>query len=168
MQRITAVLTAIVVALSAASLAAQAKPNFAGKWVLDPASAPPAGGGRGGGGRGGGRGGMFGPELTVTQDATNIVVEYMGGGQNPAPVKLTYKLDGTESKNMMMGRGGQMEQVSKATWSGNSLVITTTVGAGEQRRTISMEGGNLVVETSNPGRDGGPATVTKVTYKKAA
>ncbi len=43
---------------------------------------------------------MLGQELTITQDAANLTLEYMGGGQNPAPVKLVYKLDGTESKNM--------------------------------------------------------------------
>ena len=111
---------------------------------------------------------MLGQELTITQDAANMTLEYMGGGQNPAPVKLVYKLDGTESKNMMMGRGGQMEQVSKAAWSGQSLVITTTTAAGEVKRTLSLQGGNLVVETAAPGRDGGPGTTTKVVYKKAA
>ena len=57
MKRMTAILIAIATIATTASLAAQAKPNFAGKWTLDPASvpAPPAGGG--GGGRGGGRGG---------------------------------------------------------------------------------------------------------------
>jgi hypothetical protein len=38
-------------------------------------------------------------------------------------VKLTYKLDGSVSKNMMAGRGGGVptEQVSKAMWAANSL-----------------------------------------------
>jgi len=166
MRRMTAVFTAAAIALGAVVIAAQAKPNFAGKWVLDPASAPAPPAGGGGGGRGGGRGGMLGQELTIAQDATTLTISYMGGGQNPAPVKLSYKLDGTESKNTVMARGGQAEQVSKAAWSGNSIVVTTTVGAGEQKRTFAMDGGNLTVETSNPGREGGPATVTKVTYKK--
>jgi hypothetical protein len=29
-----------------------------------------------------------------------------------------------------------------------------------------MEGGNLVIETSQPGRDGGPPTTAKLVYKK--
>jgi hypothetical protein len=90
----------------------------------------------------------------------------MGGGQNPAPVKLVYMLDGSESKNTVMGRGGAQEQVSKAAWSGQSLVVTTAMGAGEMKRTFSLQGGTLVVETSAPGRDGGPGMNTKVTYKK--
>jgi hypothetical protein len=160
MRRITTIVAVGALALTA-SLAAQA--NFAGKWTMDPASAPaPAGGG----GRGG-RGGMLGQEVTITQDAKTLTLEYMGGGQNPAPVKLVYMLDGSESKNTVMGRGGQMEQVSKATWAGQSLVITTAMGAGEMKRTLSLQGGNLVVETAAPGRDGGPGMNTKVTYKKA-
>ena len=34
----------------------------------------------------------------------------------------------------------------------------------EQRRVLSLEGGNLVIEQTNPGRSGGPAI--KVVYKK--
>src|SRR5262245_35921466 len=105
MRRITTLVAVAALALTA-SLAAQA--NFAGKWTMDPASAPDpaAGGGRGG------RGGMLGQELTISQDAKTLTLQYMGGGQNPAPVKLVYMLDGMESKNMVMGRGGQTEQVS--------------------------------------------------------
>lgn len=157
---------------AAASLAAQAKPDFSGKWVMDPASAPappagaPAGGG--GGGRGGGRGGGgFGQEFTAKQDATTLTVMQMQGGQE---VTLTYKLDGSESKNTVGGRGGPQEQVSKAAWDGSKLVITTQLNFGgntvEQKRTLSMEGGNLVIETVQPGRDGGPGTPTKLVYKK--
>jgi len=160
MRRVKAAAGAAAIALMTMGLAAQA--NFAGKWVMEPMP----GGGGGGGGRGG-RGGL-GQELTISQDASTLTLEYMGGGQNPAPVKLVYKLDGSESKNMMMGRGGQMEQVSKAVWSGTMLTITTTTGFGEQKRTLSLEGGNLVVETTNPGRDGGPGMSNKQTYKKAS
>jgi hypothetical protein len=133
----------------AAGVGAQAKPSFAGEWkiVADP---------DGGGGRG-----EPGIDLTITQSATAMTVEYRAGGQAPAPVKLTYKLDGSVSKNMMAGRGGgaPTEQASKAMWAANKLVVTTTTGAGEEKRTFSMDGGNLVVETSAP-------KVTKVTYKR--
>ena len=163
MQRITALVTVAALVLLTASVTAQT--NLAGKWIVDPASvpAPPAGGG---GGRGG-RGGMLGQEITIAQDAASITLEYVGGGQNPAPVKLVYKLDGTESTNTVMMRGGEMKQVARASWAGASLVVTTTTGMGEQKRTFSLEGGNLVVETANPGRDGGPGMTSKLVYKKA-
>jgi hypothetical protein len=58
------------------------------------------------------------------------------------------------------------EQVSKAMWAGNHIVVTTTTGAGEEKRTFSREGGDLVVETSAPTRGGGAPNISKVTYKK--
>ena len=157
MRRVTAILSVAAVVLMAAGLVAQAKPSFAGEWKI-------AADLDGGGGRGGGPG----IDLTITQGATAMTVEYRAGGQAPAPVKLTYKLDGSVSKNIMAGRGGgaSTEQVSKAMWAANKLVVTTTTGAGEEKRTFSMEGDNLVVETSAPARNGGAPNITKVTYKK--
>lgn len=168
MKRMTAMLSAAAVVLLTAGLLAQAKPNFAGKWTMDapaagaaPAAAPGGPGGGGGFGGGGGRGG-FGMEATITQDATTLTIEYTQG-QNP--VKLVYKLDGTESKNMMMGRGGQTEQVSKAAWEGSALKIVTTTANGDSTRVLSLEGGKLVINNTAMGRDGAPAT-TKITYSK--
>jgi hypothetical protein len=154
--------SAAAVVLMAAGLFAQAKPSFAGKWtrVVDPAAAPAQGGGRGGGG-------ALGTDLTISQDATTLTIEYMSGGQAPAPVKLVYKLDGSESKNSVPGRGGVMEQVAKASWTGSTLTVNTTMANGEQKRTFAIEGGNLVVDSVQPGRDGGPGTPMKMTYKKA-
>jgi hypothetical protein len=163
--------TAIALVFAAAiSMYAQAKPDFSGKWVMDPASAPaaPAGGGGGGRGGGGGGGGLgFGQEFTAKQDAKVLTVTRMQGDQT---VTATYNLDGSESKNMVAGRGGQQEQVSKAVWDGSRLSITTSVNVGgnaaEQKRVLSMEGGNLVIEQTNPGRGGGAPTTAKVVYKK--
>lgn len=143
-------------------------PDFSGKWVLDAPPAADAGGGGGRGGRGGGGGGNpFGPEFTAKQDAKTLTITRMQGDQT---VTFAYNLDGSESKNMVAGRGGQQEQVSKATWEGNKLTIVTTLNAGgntiEQRRVLSMEGGNLVVEQTAPGRGGGEPTTTKLVYKK--
>jgi len=155
MPRVTTILSVAAVVLMAAGLIAQAKPSFAGEWKI--AGDLDSGGGRGG----------PGIDLTITQDATAVTVEYRGG-QAPAPVKLTYKLDGSVSKNMVAGRGGgaPTEQVSKAMWAGNTLVVTTTTGAGEEKRAFSMEGGSLVVETSAPARNGGAPNITNLTYKK--
>ena len=144
---------------------AQAKPDFSGKWVMvDP---PAAGGNAGTGGRGGGRGAGFqpgfGPEFTVKQDATTLTIT-RGGQSSP----LTYKLDGSESKNSVTRDGQQQEQIATATWDGNRLVIATQVrfqgNTREQRRILSLEGGNLVIDQTNPGRSGGASM--KVVYKK--
>jgi hypothetical protein len=160
---------AVVTVALAASAFAQAKPDFSGKWVMDPASAPAPPAGGGGGGRGGGRGGGagFGQEFEAKQDAANLTITRVQGDQT---VVAVYKLDGSESKNMVAGRGGQQEQVSKAAWEGSKLSITTTLNFGgnaiEQKRLLSLEGGNLVIEQTAPGRDGGAPTTTKLVYKK--
>lgn len=168
MKQMTAVLSAAAIALMAVGVFAQAKPSFAGKWAIDaaaaPAGAPAPGAGGGGGGRGFGGGGGWGMAPTITQDATTLTVEYTQG-QNP--VKLVYKLDGTENKNSVMGRGGQAtDQVSKAVWEGAKLKVVTTLANGDQTRYVSIEGGKLVLDTTAMGRDGAPAT-TKTTYSKA-
>ena len=149
MRRVTAILSVAAVVLTAAVLGAQAKPSFAGEWkiVADQGLGEP------------------GKDLTILQSASAITVEYKAGSLAPAPVKLTYNLDGAASKNMMAGRGAPTEQVSKAMWVANKLVVSTTTGAGEEKRTFSMEGDNLVVETSTPARGGAP-NVAKVTYKR--
>ena len=171
MRRNFLVVAVVLMFGAAASLAAQAKPDFSGKWVMDPASAPapPAdGGGGGGGGRGGGRGGGgFGNEFMIAQNAKTLTITRMQGDQT---VTTVYNLDGSESKNTVQGRGGAQEQLSKATWDGAKLVVTTQINAGgntiEQKRVFAMEGGNLTIETTQPGRDGGPGTPTKLVYKK--
>ena len=161
MKRITAVLSAAAFAMTAAVVFAQAHPSFAGKWarVDDPAAAAAGGPGGGRGGRGG-----FGQEVTITQDAATITMEWTQG-QNTQ--KRVYKLDGSDSTNTVMARGGEMEQVSKAVWTGNTLVITTAAGNGETKQVLSMAGADLKVEQTNPGRGGGEPTTTTITYKKA-
>jgi hypothetical protein len=156
MRRVTAILSVAAVVLMAAGSAAQVQPSFAGEWKI--VAEPDSGGGRG----------EPGKDLTITQSATVMTVEYRAGGQATAPVRLTYNLDGSVSKNMMASRGGgaPTEQVSKAMWSGNNIVVTTTTGAGEEKRTFSMRGGDLVVETSAPTRNGGAPSITTVTYKR--
>jgi hypothetical protein len=169
MRRITAALTIAATSVIAANLVAQPKPNFSGKWTLDPsASAAPAGA-EGGRGRGGGITG-WGQLFTATQDANTLTVEYTQGEN---PVKVVYKLDGSDSTNMMPRRqGGEpIAQVSKAVWDGAKLNITTTVTFGgnsfEIKRAVSLDAGNLVLETTAPAFGGNTPTTTKAVYKKS-
>jgi hypothetical protein len=73
---------------------------------------------------------------------------------------------------MQAGRGGAAptEVVSKATWAGNTISISTTRDMGGTPVTgvvvYAMEGEWLVLTTTQPGRDGGPGTPTKAYYKK--
>ena len=155
--------------LAVATLAWAQKTDFSGTWTLDAeASGAPAGGGGapggggGGGGRGGGRGGGLGQGGTVKQTATELSVERTVGENK---VTATYKLDGTESKNSMMGRGGApVESVSTAKWDGPALVITTKMDMGngpqESTQKWSLAGNVLTIETTNA------RGTQKMVYKK--
>jgi hypothetical protein len=175
MRKLAIAMTAAAVIIGAAGLSAQGKPNFAGKWTLqaDPnAAAPAAGagggqrGGGGGGGRMGGGGGVgfaCGMECTIAQDATSLTLTRTG----PAgEIKAVFKLDGSESKNSVAMGQMTMDAVSKATWEGNKLVVTTTADMGGQamtsKATLSLDAtGNMVVE-----REGGRGPMAPQTYKK--
>jgi hypothetical protein len=155
----------VVAALAVSTLAyAQAKPDFSGTWTLDPEASQmgAAGGGRqGAGGRGGG---MMGGPMTVKHTGDTLVVERMQGENK---VVMTYKLDGSQSKNTVAGRGGATtEQVSVAKWDGNKIHITRTQQMADQSveitETWALEGGNLTIE-----RTGGRGGATKQVYKKS-
>lgn len=141
-----------VAVLAMATMAFAQKPDFSGSWTLDPEASGMAAGG--GGGRMGGGGGP----MVVKQTADALTTETTRGENK---ITMTYKLDGSESTNTSMGRGGaSMETKSTAKWDGSKLVITTKAGENESVQTWSMEGGNLVIEGTG-GR--GP---TKRVYKK--
>ena len=147
----TGIMAAAVLAV--ASVAFAQKPDFSGTWAPDAAAAPAPGAGGGGGGGGSG-GGMVRPDgRQADGDRRSPSSALMGENK----VVSTYKLDGTESENKMMGRGGEVETKSTAKWDGAKLVISTQRPGQDgammtQAQTWSLEGGNLVIE--RPGRDG--------------
>jgi hypothetical protein len=136
-------------------------PGFTGTWALASAEGGAAGGG--GGGRGPGPAGL-GSEITINQDTGTFVVT------NPSArgtTVMSFKLDGSESRNVITGRGGQVEQVSKAMKQGDSSIAVTTrldtpAGQIEQKRVFSLQGDTLVIETTQPGGAG----TTKLVYRK--
>ena len=60
---------------------------------------------------------------TIKQTASELSITSEGRG---GPQTLVYKLDGSESTNQVMGRGGAQTVKSTAKWDGSSLVIETT------------------------------------------
>lgn len=172
MRRSTVLMSLAAVAIFASNAVAQAKPSFAGSWILVVDSAAMAqqmaaaeGGGGGGGGRGGRGGGGMGQTFSAMQDDKTLTVTRTQG-QNE--IKMVYNLDGSESKNVMMGRGGQTEQVSKAAWEGTTLVITRTQ-ATPDGATVTIRqiwaldaAGNLWLENHRDGQ----AMGAKIQYKK--
>ena len=186
MKRNSAVLTIATIVLSAVCAAAQTRPDFSGRWTSEPeptAPAPGGGGQRGTGGRSGERpgdlGSGWGSNITTTQDAGRLTVEYMffARGDMQPPLKFVYALDGTETKNsVMMGRGIQV-QTSRTSWEGDKLVITTTHSFNnpsndqpvkvEVKQTLALTSPTtLVVETTRSGVLGGPPSTTRTAYQK--
>lgn len=153
MRHRVAVATVALVAAMATAAFAQ-KTDFSGTWTLD-ADASQMGGG------GGGRGMMSGP-LTVKQTGDTLTIERTLGNNK---VTSTYKLDGSESTNTTMGRGGQsVEAKSIAKWDGSKLVINTKREMGgnvvETTETWSLANGVLTIEST-----GGRGSSKRV-YKK--
>ena len=138
-----ALMTAVILPFTAH---AQTKADFSGTWTLDTAKSDPPPQGRGGGGGGGGGG-----TQTIKQTANELSVTSEGRG---GPQTLVYKLDGSESTNQMMGRGGAQSVKSTAKWDGSSLVIETTrefqgtpITTKEVRR-LDNGGKEMVIEST--------------------
>ena len=145
--------TAALVLFTASGAFAQARPDFSGTWTLDPASAPAAPGGRGGGVR-------PPPQLTFTQDAGTLTMSWTQDGRKTTE---TFHLDGSE-------RTTQTGSVTRTTWEGNRIVVSVQANLGgnviEQRRVLSIDRGDLVIELAMPDPQGGDPTVVRVVYKK--
>jgi hypothetical protein len=164
MSRATLVVGAAVALLSSNAFA-QAKVNFTGTWtrIVDSTAM----GGGGGGGRGGGRGGLGNAPTISQDDKTLTITRAMQGGE----VKSVYNLDGSDSKNTITMGGQSVEQTSKAKWDGDKLVIATSYSFNgnnlETTQVLSIDAsGNLVVQTTAPGRGGGAPVTTTANYKK--
>ena len=95
------------------------------------------------------------------------------------PTRLTYALDGSESRNTInMGRGPQA-LVSRAAWQDSSLVITTIFRFSDPRsgraETSDLKqlllldsSGSLVISATVGGALGGPPSTAATTYKNDA
>ena len=144
---------AVLVLFTASGTFAQGRPDFSGTWTLDPVSTAAAAGGRGGG--------MAPPEqLTFTQTADTLTMSWTQEGRKSTE---TFHLDGSESTT-------QTGSAMRATWESNRIVVVIRANLGgnvvEQRRVLSLEGGNLVIELAMPDMQGGEPTVVRVVYKR--
>jgi hypothetical protein len=178
-------MSAAAVVLWAVTAFAQAKPDFSGKWTREmPAAArrrwwcsggggggAARGGGGGRGGAGGGGGFNCGMTCDITATATTLKLSRAGQGEGAAPIVWTCTLDGKDCSNEQPGRGGAAPTavISKATWNGAKLVITTERTGQDGTKvtatqTLSIEGGKLNVATTSSAMPDQPAIVA--TYTK--
>ena len=136
--------TALALAVCA-GVAAQAKPNFAGKWK---------------------QAGSF-TTWAITVDGSKMTVTMTVAGNSESNV---YLLDGTPSTETVEGPNGMMENVSTSTWEGDVLVTTIKMGSGAtmvQKRWLEPDGTmrvqNAVTFPGKPSPPPGPGQVfTKV------
>jgi hypothetical protein len=157
---------------------AQTRPDLSGRWRTEqPAAAQPQ---QGRATASGTMGSGWGPTITVTQDAERLVVEYPFYSRYDLqpPLRFAYSLSGGETRNSLMVGNGLQEEVSRASWDGNALVIqsvySTSHPAGgrqilrtEVTRRITLESPTtLVVETTRAGVLGGAPSTTRSVYVK--
>jgi hypothetical protein len=176
------VLTSLAVAVwISVGSAAQAPPDFSGHWTADVAaapSAPPAGGAPAPPPKGD-MGSGWGSPLTIAQDATQLIVEQalFSRYDLQPPVRTVYALDGSESRNTLMTGHATQIRVSRASWDGQSLRITTTYPSIDPSgRTVTTEvtqrltlesPTTLVIEATRGAALGGQPTRTRTVYRKS-
>jgi hypothetical protein len=157
----------VVAALLASRAAAQAPADFSGQWIVQPV--PPSGD----------MGSGWGPTITITQSATELVVEpdvYSRYDLQPQP-RFAYALDGSQTRQtLMLGRGVQTPS-SRAAWQGTSLRLTTVHAYADPAsgkpltidvtQTLTLASPTtLVVEATRGGALGGRPSTTKTVYTK--
>lgn len=156
-----------VVAIASTASASAQRPDLTGDWVqvVDTAATRPTTAATGDAAfRRGDMGSGWGSSLAIRQSADQLIVEYpfFSAYDLQPRLRFTFALDGSESRNTVMIGHANSEQRSRVSWSGDSLVITTTfpapAGDGGRprtstvRRVLSLDAnGALVIETTREG-----------------
>ena len=175
-------LTALIIAVWISSgSAVQATPDFSGQWTVEAAPAPttpPAGGAPATPPRGD-MGSGWGSPLTIAQDAKQLIVEQtlFSRYDLQPPLRFVYALDGSETRNSVMTGHTTQLRVSRASWDGQTLRITTLYPAldpasgkalsTEVTHRLTLESPTtLLIEATRGGALGGQSTKTRTVYRK--
>lgn len=166
MKRILSASAAVLVFAGSTALA-QAKPNFAGKWVILPDSAPVQ---LQGISPGGGEMGGLAAEATIVQDDKTLKITR--STSNMGEFTSVFNLDGTETYSSVAVGGQQIPLTMKTRWDGAKLITSTWANVGQQIEIIlnlSLDAkGNLVTEHIMPAMGAAMPGGTMITkYKKA-
>jgi hypothetical protein len=173
-------LSAIIIAtIGVIGLAAFQPTDFSGNWIAEiqeiPAPAPgsPAPPMRGDMGSG------WGTPLTITQNASQLVVEHalFSRYDLQPPLRFVYQLDGSESRNTTMAGHVTQTRVSRATWDGQALKIVTSYpgidpSSGKPFTTVVTQRlwlsspAQLVIEVVRSGVLGGRETSSRAVYRR--
>ncbi len=100
----------------------------------------------------------WGTPLTITQNATQLVVEHalFSRYDLQPPLRFVYQLDGSESRNTTMAGHVTQTRVSRATWDGQALKIVTSYPGIDPEFGKTVHHGRhaeAVVELSRTARD---------------
>ncbi len=152
----------VLIALCAAPLRAQQRPSFAGEWTRVDSTPEEATVARTGDARFrvGDMGSGWDSPLTIRQTQDSLFVEFQHFAAYDLQPKLHYvfALDGSETRNRVNIGNAEAVLPARVTWNGASLVIVTRFpvppevgkGATEVRQVLSVDGGELVMETTRP------------------
>ena len=136
--------------------------DFSGRWVL--VSATPS--------RPGYEQFWLGTEATINQTPSTLSVRRL----TPLPPRdARFALDGDESQNEYVVDGQRLTRKSRATWNGNTLLISTdtTLPDGQTylsnilRWSLDADGMLVIGDTEICGRGECPSVLTTVKFKKA-
>ena len=136
--------------------------DFSGRWVL--VSATPV--------RPGYEQFWLGTEATITQTPSTLSLRRL----TPLPQRdARFALDGDESQNEYVEKGQRLIRKSRATWNGNTLLISsdTALPDGQTylsnilRWSLDADGMLVIGDTEICGRGECPSVLTTVKFKKA-
>ena len=141
---------------------AAAAVDFSGRWVL--VSATPV--------RPGYEQFWLGTEATITQTPSNLSIRRL----TPLPQRdARFALDGDETQNEYVVNGQRLIRNSRATWNGNTLLISTDTALPDGQTYLSnilrwsLDADSMLVigDTEICGRGECPSVLTTVKFKKA-
>jgi hypothetical protein len=169
----TRVLIAAVLVEMIPGIADAQRPDFSGEWtrVVDSSATRSSVAATGDAAfRRGDMGSGWGSPLVIRQTPDSMIVEYQQFSTYDLqpPLHFVYRLDGSESRNTIMIGHADSKQRSRASWSGDTLVVVTTFpaptgsGATMLRQALFMgTDGTLSLDTSREG-----STPLRATYRK--
>ena len=171
---------ALAAGIATSALALQV-PDFSGRWVTEEAAPKPGAPGTTAPPPRGTMGSGWGLAVTISQTATELVVEQpiFSRYDLQPPLKFVYRLDGSESRNTTMAGHATQTRVSRASWEGAILKIVTSYPGIDpdtdkpfttqvtQRLSLPSPD-QLVIETLRAGVLGGKDITTRTVYRKVS
>jgi len=157
MRRIKLALGVMAAVLLVAGVSAQNKKDFTGTWTADTDKngPPPAAGARGAG--------APASDFTITMDSKTMNIVTVRNGTES---KVSYKLDGTVSKNVSARGGGAPDTETVAKWDGDKVVMVTKGANGDTTIKYYMDGADLIRESTRPGQAGAEPVTSRTYFKK--